>query len=156
MLFPAYQRESAIAQMRALGVPRPGVGYQWINAADLAARGVGIDAIYDGRLVRCFQENLRRIALYFRWRPELGEILTPDRIFQGVFRSGASADERRCAPYVTIPEDRARTIISVAAQVGNVIDRTEGWSQIFCQHCWQRLPLKAFSTQQLRECEFGE
>ena len=97
---------------------------------------------------------LPRIALYFRWQPEAGETLTPEKVFQCLFMPGSTMAERRYAAERRLSPDEFCTI--VRRQDPSFARNARFGSTIKCHHCHQPLPLSAFTTMTLRPVEKGE
>ena len=145
---PAF-KESAFAQMALLGVEEPNIGQHLVEKHRTLPPG------HDGRLVILTEEALPKTAVYFRWRPDLGEMLSPDKIFQCVFGVDATPAERRYAPEIRLTEDQCRALIRHNS-AKEATFAVETFTTIRCQHCYKPLPAAALSTASLRETEKGE
>lgn len=149
--YRAHQLDAALAQMDLLGVDRPAVG------GHVVERHHSLPPGFDARMLLLQKMAMPRTALYFRWRPENGDLLTPEKVFQCIFLPGSTAAERRMAPERRMSEDEF-----------NWLTRHQDWlpgapsismtrtTIIRCQHCHKPLPLRALNTTALREVEKGE
>lgn len=144
-VFKASQLDNALAQMNMLGVENPGLGYH------LVLKHPTIQVGFDQRRLLLTEEPLPRIAVYFRWEPLVGEVLTPANMFQMIFTAGSSAAERRCAPQRMLSDEECRSLLD---RRGGVVS-TE-FSLLKCQHCMAPIPLRALSTITLREVCVGD
>ena len=152
--FRTTEFKSALDQLAALGVPEPQTGEFVLDHTQTPALPPG----YDKRRVRLSSILLPRTALYFRWEPSTGQVLTPDLIFQCNFKPDATPHERATAYEIPISPEAYTTVIR----------RNETWSELpgvrqlatstllKCQHCHRALPLKALSTTSLRRVEKGD
>lgn len=145
MILRAHQRDFGLNQMAALGVKDPDLGNYAVQ------RHPSLPVGYDLRLLMFSQEALPRIAIYFRWRPDSGEVLTPEKIFQMAFQPGMTAAERKQAPMITLTPEQCDRIIQ--RNDGGLIEKTV---PIRCQHCHEFLPARTLSTLTLREVELGD
>ena len=109
---------------------------------------------FDARLLVMQETPLPRIALYFRWQPMAGDMLTPEKVFQCVFLPDASMAERTRAPERRLTEEEFLYVRRM--RVDGEIPTVTRESLIACQHCHRPLPLRAFNTLTLRECFKGE
>ena len=146
LMFKPEGLDSAYAQMNRLGVDTPKVG-AYLVEKDHPSLPYG----FDQRLVLLTEEALPRIALYFRWRPDAGEILTPDKVFQCAFRAGSTMGERRTACEIRLSPEQFQQLVR-RNENGHILSL----STIQCQHCAQPIPIRGFNTLTLRECEKGE
>lgn len=146
--FRGHQRDSAFAHMNLLGVGHPDVNKIFIVEPG-SNETVPPWATY--RWMLCTTEALPRTALYFRWRPDKGEMLTPDKIFQCVFRPGDSAAERRNAAEIRFPEEQLKVLFRNSDR-GHITSMTA----LRCQHCGTQLPARALNLAGIRDVEKGE
>ena len=145
VVFRGDQLPSAYAQIEALGGRR-------ILGAQIVEKHHSLPPGFDARLLCLLPTPLPRIALYFRWRPDLGERLLPDRVFQCLFPPNATAADRRTAPERQLTEEEFTTVVRRPTETGPIAPQ----SLIKCQHCHQPIPLKAFTMHTLREVEKGD
>jgi len=151
--FKLFERESAVAQMHACGVKDGNLGRYSVHDQSLLPMG------FDQRVVVFSEVALPRIAIYFRWWPESGQVLTPDAVFQCKFDLAMSAEGRRQAPEVTFTPEQLRTLrlVNESNTPGTMGDAViTAYSIVECQHCHKPLPIKSFSTLTLRACEKGD
>lgn len=151
LVFRENELQSCLSQAYTLGWENPVAGH----ACEIEQRGDRRHAIpfgYDTRFVGIVIEALPRTAVYFRWEPTAGQILTPDLIFQCVFRSDDNAHTRATAVEFQLTEAQLNTLFRryAADLPGSLI------TSIPCQHCGKPLDLKAFNTLTLREVEKGD
>lgn len=137
--------DSAYAQMNRLGWDSPKCGAHLVENHDSLPFG------FDKRLILFTEEALPRMALYFRWRPEAGEVLTPDKAFTCAFREGSTMAERKTAYEIRLSPEQFNQLLR-KDDGGHIVSL----STIQCQHCMQPIPLRAFNTSTLRDCEKGE
>ena len=140
------QLDAAYAQMDLLGGD-PRLGAQMVTKHHSLPPGC------DARLILLLKVPMPRIAMYFRWCPEVGEMLTPDKVFQCVFAPGSTQAERAAAAERQVtPEEFANITRKFDPNFGLVTRE----SLIRCQHCHEPLPLRAFNILTLRQVEKGE
>jgi hypothetical protein len=167
LIFQPNQLDAALAQMRALGVGEPAVGNWIVRENDTPPPP--LPPGYDARLAMLSNEPLPRIAVYFFWKPESGELLTPEKIFQMAFHPDMTAAERKAAPMRRLTEQQCRELVQYnpSGKAQRPVDDSgnvdSGWarnvqvlSTIHCQHCQEALPLRTFSTLTLREVALGD
>lgn len=113
---------------------------------------------FDARLLTLTEEPMPRCAVYFRWRPDAGQMLTPDLVFQCNFSEDASAEQRRTAPERRLSVEQFMEITQYCVKATGDLESemVETYTSILCQHCNRPLPAKAFSTQSLRAVEKGD
>lgn len=148
MVFRETEIDAALSQMAVLGAKdaTPEQGIAW-----LVENHRSLPPGFQARMLVLLEEPLPRIAMYFRWHPESGEMLTPDKVFQCEFPPGARARDRRTAPARTLSGEQFNTIFRHEDQ-GYVTSM----SMLTCQHCKEPLPLRTFSTLTLRACDLGD
>lgn len=145
VVFRSQQLDSAYGQMECLGgVPK--LGSQEIHKHEsLPPRAAA-------RMLVLLETPLPKIALYFRGKPEAGDMLNDDNVFQCIFLPGANMAERRNAPERRLTTEEL-ALIRRRVDVDNLFTRD---SLLKCQHCHRELPMRTFSTITLRECFRGE
>lgn len=149
-IFRPNQLESALSQMVTLGAKddvQPDTGRVVTDHPTLPPG-------YEARLMILRKEPMPKTAIYFRWNPERGEMLTPDKVFQFNFTPDMPAEER-CTKAMArnLTEEECRVIVQACGTDGRM---RESFSVIRCQHCHRPLPLSAFSRQGLREVLRGD
>lgn len=145
LMFRAIDLPFAFGQMEKLGIVDPKLGVFVVENHPSLPIG------FDARMAILREEPLPRTCLYFEWRPDAGEQLTPDKVFQCIFRPDMTAAERATAPRIGLDPTLFKQLMRVPKAEGFV-----GESLIQCQHCGQRLPLRTFNTLTLRECAQGD
>ena len=128
------------------------------NKAHLIEQHDSLPMGFDARMLILTEEPMPRCAVYFRWNPEAGQMLTPDCVFQCKFPPNATAAERRGAPEVKLSVDQFREITQLCLNsTGDLqTEVVETYTSLKCQHCGQPISARAFSTQSLREVSPGE
>lgn len=113
---------------------------------------------YDARLMTLTEEPMPRCAVYFRWNPEAGEKLTPDLVFQGRFPPNATAVERKQAPEVELSVNQFLELTQYCTHsTGDLnTELVDSYTSLLCQHCARPLPARTFSSQSLRQVEYGD
>lgn len=147
LIFRVNQRDSALSYMASLGVKEPKEGNHVIEAPHPM-----IPVGFSARLIMFHAKKMPRTAIYFPMRPGQNEELTPDKAFQCVFAPGSTAAERRTAPQFPVPEEQLKASLNVADASGLV----QSYSDIKCQHCMQRIPLRDYNLTSLMEVELGD
>jgi hypothetical protein len=145
LLFRAIQLVSAKEQMVSLGVSDPDLGSFVVEGH------ASLPPFTDARLLILTEEPLPKTAVYFRWQPMANEVLTPDKVYQCNFAPDMPAHERVQAMARQL-SDAEFVELTQANDAGML----RAWSAIRCQHCHRPLPLRAFNTSTLRECEYGD
>ena len=157
VVFRPEQRAAMLEQVDLLGgdaeAARKGLTGQRASA-QLVRRHATLPEGFDARLLVMQETPLPRIALYFRWQPMAGDMLTPEKVFQCVFLPDASMAERTRAPERRLTEEEFLYVRRM--RVDGEIPTVTRESLISCQHCHRPLPLRAFNTLTLRECFKGE
>ncbi len=148
-VFYPQQLAAAYAQMNILGAQEPGLGVHYVENHPTIPHG------FTKRRIMLTQEALPKLAMYFRWRPETGEQLTPNNVFQAMFPPNASAAERRNAAARPLTPDEFGTLMQIQ-QTADGPRSVGSMTLLTCQHCQRPIPPKALSTLTLRECEFGD
>jgi hypothetical protein len=111
---------------------------------------------YDARRVFLLQMPLPRTAVYFRWNPQAGQVLTPDLVFQCDFSGRETAADRKLATETALTKDQVKYYLRHNMHPKEPDGHIVTYSLIKCQHCRQLLPLKALSLSLLREVDKGD
>lgn len=157
MIFKLDHFRFAVGQYEALGAKWEGPKDDPYTAQEQLAtitpqESRSIPPWYDYRVVIFNKGKMPRVALYFDWRPTLGEILTSEKVFQLDFTPGADAATRRSAGKRSLTKSQFEEVIGYVHS-DQFVERV---TTILCQHCGRNLPLKVFNTRTLRECELGD
>ena len=154
MMFRNTELLVAQAQMKMLGCERevlPNTAHQ-IEEHHTLRKG------YDARLLILTEEPMPKCAVYFRWNPTAGEVLTPELVFQMQFSPTMTAAERRNAPGLSLTEGQFMEVRQYCTyETGDTLTQgVETYTSLRCQHCHHPISARAFSTQSLREVLLGD